>query len=209
MSRTLMLAAFSHHRDDLQETYPTRKTLRLTPELAGRAALFAGDQHLPAISMCQRSAERLDQGLVQAGEGAEKPPAFPLEPGHHGLMLARPALPGVEPPRLEDLDVVSAGDRGRHLVAEIGVLGPLDAALDDALHDRGGAGNRYLLGTGVVVAAADAPGVQHERLDLVAAKQLEHPVAHVGHVAREERVGAGDAQELALLVLAAGRGAGG
>ena len=63
------------------------------------------------------------------------------------------------------------GDRGRHLVAEIGVLGPLDGALDDALHDRGGARNRYLLGIRVVVlplaGRADPPGVQHEGLDLI------------------------------------------
>jgi hypothetical protein len=50
---------------------------------------------------------------------------------------------------------------------------------------------------------------EHEHLQLVAVEQFQHPVAHVGHVAGEERVGARDAQELALLVLAAGRGAGG
>ncbi len=47
-------------------------------------------------------------------------------------MLVRPALPGVKPPRLEDLDVVHARYRGRHLVTEIGVLGPLDGALGEA-----------------------------------------------------------------------------
>src|SRR6266567_6346192 len=193
-----MLAAFPHHHDDLPETYLTVKTLWLIQGGPG------GRRPLPRGvrgdgSPRGQSAQRLDQGLVETGEGAEELPAFPLEPGRHGLVLARPALPGVEPPRLEDLEVVHAGYRGRHLVAEIGVRGPLDGALDDALHDRGGVGNRYLLGTRVVVAAADAPGVQHERLDLVAVQQLEHPVAHVGHVTREERVGAGDAQELALL----------
>src|ERR1700736_4744910 len=74
-------------------------------------------------------------------------------------MLVRPALPGVKPPRLQDLDVVHARYRGRHLVAEIGVRGPLDGALDDALHDRGGIGNRYLLGTWVLIAPADTPGI--------------------------------------------------
>src|SRR5713101_4087138 len=150
------------------------------------------------------SAERLDERLVKPGEGVEELPALPLQPGHHGVVLVRPALPDVKLPRLQDLDVIYAGYRGRHLVAEIGIFGPLDGALDDALHDRGGVGNRYLLGTWVVITAADAPGVQHERLNLVVVEQLEHPVAHVGHIAREERVGARHAQELALLVLASG-----
>jgi hypothetical protein len=37
------------------------------------------------------------------------------------------------------------------------------------------------------------PRIQGERLDLVAVQQLQHPVTHAGHVAREERVDARDA----------------
>jgi hypothetical protein len=53
------------------------------------------------------------------------------------------------------------------------------------------------------------PGVHEVDLDRVAVEQLEEPVALQPVPEREERVGAGHAQELALLRLAAGAGPGG
>ena len=69
----------------------------------GRARAPAADQ--PA----GRSADRLDDGLVQAGERGEVLPALPLEPRHHRRVLVHPALPLVQPPRLEDLGVIDPG----------------------------------------------------------------------------------------------------
>src|ERR1039458_1538536 len=71
-----------------------------------------------------------------------------------------------------------------------------EGAGDDGLHDRGGIRDRDLLRARVVGAAADPARVEHEHLHLMAVQQFQHAVAHVGHVPREERVGAGDAQEL-------------
>src|SRR5215469_18494223 len=48
-------------------------------------------------------ADRLDDGLVETGEGGQVLTALALEPGHHRRVLVHPGLPLVEAPRLEDL----------------------------------------------------------------------------------------------------------
>jgi hypothetical protein len=84
---------------------------------AGRDAGWRGSAWRGSMRV---STQRLDQGFVQAREGAEEFLPLPLKPGHHGLVLVGPALPFVEPAGLEDLDVVHARDGGGHLVAEVG-----------------------------------------------------------------------------------------
>jgi len=113
-----MLEAFPRHRDDLRQTYPTSGTLGLTTEVP------QGSQHHHPSDFTRDSS--------RPGKELRNSFPLPLETGHHRVMLVRPALPGVKPPRLEDLDVVHARYRGRHLVTEIGVLGPLDGVLGEA-----------------------------------------------------------------------------
>ena len=126
-------------------------------------------------------------------------------------VLVRAAGRLVQPPRLQDVEVggVDARHAGRDLVAEVGVGLPLDGALGDRLDDRRGVRDQHLLRALYVVLPAHPAGVHDVDLDRVALEQLQEAVALVVVVHREERVGARDAQELALLVLAAGRGAGG
>ena len=56
----------------------------------------------------QGSADGLDDRFIQAWERGEVLPALPLHPLHHGVVLAGAALPGVQPPGLEDLPLVVA-----------------------------------------------------------------------------------------------------
>src|ERR1044071_6616376 len=71
-----------------------------------------------------RSADGLDDRLVQAGERGQVLPALPLHPLHHGVVLGRAVLPGVQSAGLEDFRVVHARDRRGDLVAEVRVAGP-------------------------------------------------------------------------------------
>ena len=119
-------------------------------------------------------------------------------------VLLGPALTLVETARLEQLDVVDPRHRLGHQVAEVLVLGERDAALGDPLHAGRRVRDLQLLGTVVVVLAADATGVQQVRLDRMRREQLQDAIALQPVREREERVRPGDAQEDAGLGGAAG-----
>ena len=114
-------------------------------------------------------------------------------------VLGAPPLGFVETPRLQLLDVVEAGDRGGHLVAEIRVLLEHDRALRDAGDARGGVRDPQLLGPVVAVLAADPSGIQEVGLDRVRGQQLQQAVALQTVGQREERVRSRHTQELAFL----------
>src|SRR5260221_6350834 len=101
------------------------------------------------------SAERLDDGLVQALEGREAIPALLLDPVDQGVVLSLAALPLIEPAGLQDLDVVNPGQRPGDLVAEVGVGPPGDRVLHDRLDDRRRVRDGHLLRC-LVVRAADS-----------------------------------------------------
>src|SRR5689334_8319750 len=84
----------------------------------------------------QGSADRLDDGLVEAGERQQVFPALILDPLDHGLVFGRAALAVIQLARLQDLLVVDAGQQLGNLVPEIRVGLPPDRVLDDGLDDR-------------------------------------------------------------------------
>src|SRR5205807_2680375 len=106
-----------------------------------------------------------------------------------GAVLVDAFLSLIEPHRLQDLDVVDAGQRGGHLVSEVGVALPGDGALGDGFHHRARVGDGHLLAALVVGRAADAAGVEQEHLEAAAVQQLEEPVALLLVQQREEGIG--------------------
>src|SRR6478672_4291698 len=128
--------------------------------------------------------------------------ALALQPLDPARVLLGPALLGVEQSRLQDVPI--GGLDARHLrgdlVTEVGVRLPLDRALGDALHDGGRVRDAHLQRALVRLGAADPARVQQVHGDRIAGQQLEEAVALEVVAHREERVRAGDAQELALLV---------
>src|SRR6266545_1375233 len=149
----------------MTERYPAGRG-NGTPRVA---TVAGGAVHLSSAhglgARAGRSADRLGDRLIQAGERGEELLALLLQPADHRVVLPDPALPLVEPARLQDLDVVDPGQGRGHLVAEVRVGHPFDGVLDDGLDDRGGVGNRHLL-RHRLVRAADPAGVEHEDLHL-------------------------------------------
>ena len=98
-----------------------------------------------------------------------------------------------------------SGQRHGDLVAEIRIGLPLDGALGDRLDDGARVRNRHLLAALVLVLAADAAGVEQVDLEVAAVHELQEAISLLLVTEREERIGAGDAQELACLLRAACR----
>src|SRR5205807_5635358 len=73
--------------------------------------------------VCPRSDGGEDLLAEPREPGQEVAPLL-LEPLHHGGILVAASLALVEPPRLEDLGVVDAGERAGDLVPEVGVSLP-------------------------------------------------------------------------------------
>src|SRR2546423_11122686 len=120
---------------------------------------------MPSAAPRTELADRPDDLLRQLGEPREVLAALSAEPLDESLVLVAAALAVVQPPRLQELDVVDAGHVLRHLVAELRLVGPLDRILGDGPDDRGAHGDLDLLGAIVVLAAADPPSVHQEHLD--------------------------------------------
>src|SRR4029453_6446899 len=85
-----------------------------------------------------RSGDRLDDGLVQAGELGQVLGPLGLQALDMAPVLVAAALALVQPAGLEQLGVVDAGDLGGDLVAEVGVVVPADGALGDGPDDGRG-----------------------------------------------------------------------
>ena len=116
------------------------------------------------------------------------------------VVLVQPAGALVQLPGLQHLVVVDARHRGRDEIAEVGIALPLDRPVGDALDDRRRVLDSHLLRPLVLVAPADAPGVEDVDLERMLLEQLEEavPLQVVRH--REEGIRARDAQRLAGLV---------
>src|SRR5205807_82489 len=130
---------------------------------------------------------------------------FLLEALHPLLVLVGPPRPLIQAAGLEYLDVVDARDTFRDFVTEVGVIRPGDGAFGDRFDDCTRVLDGDLLAARGPFATADAPGVHEIDLERTRAVQLEEAIALLFVPKREERVGPGDPQRFAHLVLATGR----
>src|SRR5215475_13787550 len=89
------------------------------------------------MSACRsRSADGLDDRVVESCERGEVLRALLLDPRDHGVVFIQAALPLVELAWLQDLGVVDARQGFGDFVAEVLVGLPFDAVLDDGLDHR-------------------------------------------------------------------------
>src|SRR5688572_13082765 len=146
-------------------------------------------------------ADGVDNLGREAVEAAQELTALAVQALDLALVLVQAPLRLVEPARAQDGLVlgVDPGNVPGDLVAEVGILFPLDRALRDPLDDRGRVLDPHLPRALVRHGPADTPRVHEEDLERVLGEQLEEAVALEVVRHGEERVRAGDPQELALL----------
>src|SRR4029077_18548876 len=94
-----------------------------------------------------------DELVAEAREAPQELGPLGLEALDQGPVLVSAALLLVQTARLQDLWLVDPRHRGRDEVAEVRIAFPLDRALGDALHDRGGVLDPHLAGALVAFGA--------------------------------------------------------
>ena len=132
--------------------------------------------------------------------------SFRLELAHNCVVFVHPALTLIQTPRLEDFGIFEARQFGCNVVAEVGILFPLDCAFDNSLNDGRGMLDPDLLRTFVVVSPADPPGRHEVHLEVGhRLEEFKEPLALESIVREEERIRTWHAKTLARFCRTAGR----